>query len=73
MTILWFIELITIIGCSYLCGYLLGMFMHSACLFNGNPLKRLLALVFIMLFSAMLFGKFAGIIESFIAEVGVAQ
>lgn len=69
MTIWWFIELIVMIGGGLLFGYLVGMFMHSACVFNENPLKRLIALVFMMLFSVVLFDDLTGIVELFIVTL----
>lgn len=73
MTILWFLELILFMAYGCLFGYLLGMFMHSACVFNENPMKRLVALVFMMLYSVMICGKLAGVFDLFIAAVGVAE
>lgn len=77
MTILWliqwFMELILFIYSGCLFGYILGMFMHSECVFNKNPLKRLVALVFMMLYSVMICGKFAGFFDSLIAAMEAAQ
>lgn len=71
MTIWWLLELITMIGGGYLFGYLLGMFTESSCVFNKNPIKRLIALVYMMLFSVFAAGKFRAAADSFIAALEV--